>query len=156
MPILDYGKRPDNWELIPSLSKGEIFIFRQFVFDAKKKFKYKNDKKFLKTLEPNMDFSKPYIYTFDSEKDKTSHDDQYMIKLKELIEASNKEMFGVKTKNKELKDYKLDIMGTWNYGYIVVMRKTNSNSSLALAAKNATVNRLKDSYFVPNFITDFL
>ena len=65
MPILNYG-RPDNWELIPSLTKGEIFIFRQYIFDAKKKFKYKDDKLFLKTIEPNWDYTNPYIYLYDS------------------------------------------------------------------------------------------
>lgn len=145
MPILDYGKRPDNWVLVTSLSKGEIFTFRQYIFEAKKRFKYSGDKKFLKTLLPNEDFKKPYIYRFDASINKTI-DDQYILKIQDLLNTANEYMDKQKMDNKKIYgQYKLDIMGTWNCGYIVLMKRSNTQpNNRNELARQATIKRYQD------------
>ena len=144
MPILNYG-RPDNWELIPSLTKGEIFIFRQYIFDAKKKFKYKDDKLFLKTIEPNWDYTNPYIYLYDSSLER-EEDQMYIYKLQELLKVANEMIYKVYKD-----DYKLDIMGTWDVGKIVVMRrrKLSSNKSFKELNRKALIKRYQNAGIIP-------
>lgn len=146
MPILDYGKRPDDWVLITSLSKGEIFTFRQYIFEAKKKFKYKNDRAFLKTLIPNEEFKKPYIYRFDATINKTI-DNEYILKIQNLLEEANKYMSKQSMNGKKIYgDYKLDIMGTWSTGYIVLMKKSNSKQDNRMElSRQATIKRYQDA-----------
>lgn len=138
MPILKYEK-PGNWNLITSLSKGEIFIFRNYIFNAKKKFKYKNDSKFLNTLKPNTIYEKPYIYIFDSK----NEDDRYILKIQDLIREANKEV------SKDYKGYKLDIMGTWDSGYIVVMKNKDTNEDFDETSKRTIIKRLQAAKIIP-------
>ena len=148
MPILNYGMNVSNWTLVTSLSKAEIYVFRQFIYEAKKKFKYKNDKTFLKTLDPNLDFKKPYVYKFDSTINKET-DNTYILKMQSLWEEANKLM------DKQYKDYKLDIMGTWDTGYIVLMRRSNAKPDDRYElARKATMKRLQDYNIISN--TSFL
>lgn len=144
MPILNYG-RPDNWSLVTELSQGEIFIFRQFIYDAKKKFKYKDDRDFLRTLTPNMDFSKPYIYAFDATLCRRE-DQLYINKLQDLLGEAN-ELMGKKYKN-----YKLDIKGTWSTGYIVVMEysKTKNKNSLKELTRQSMIKKFQDFGILPD------
>ena len=142
MPVLNYG-RPDNWVLISSLSKGEIFVFRQYIYDAKKTFKYKEDRDFLKTLEPNIKYEKPFIYSFDSSINKVD-DPTYILKMQALLEEANKYM---EKADKKFKGYKLDIMGTWNTGYIVVMKHTKlADDPLMQVSKRALRKRYQDAH----------
>ena len=139
MPVLNYGTKISSWVLVTSLSKAEIYIFRQYIYEAKKKFKYKNDRTFLKSLDPNIDFKKPFIYRFDSSIGRETPDNEYILKIQNLLEEANKFM------EKQYKDYKLDIMGTWDAGYIVLMRRSNAKPDDRYElARKATLKRLQD------------
>lgn len=127
MPLLDYG-RPDNWELYTDLNRGELFMFRKFVFDAKKSFKYKKDKDFIATLEPNTDYSKPYLYTYDSTRG--DKDLEYSDKLQNLVEEANKILFKEFKNNKDMKGYRIDIMGNWSNGSIVILQSKNKQDNV--------------------------
>ena len=135
MPILNYG-RPDNWELVTELSKAEIFVFRTFVFSAKKKLFKQNDP-FLDSLTPNVDFTVPYIYAYDS-KLSTYNEDLYINKLRDLLFESNELM---RKENKDFKNYRLDIMGTYNEGHIVVMKHKGSDDTLQLASGKSILKK---------------
>jgi hypothetical protein len=145
MPIIDYSLRPNNWELMSNLTQRDIFIFRQFIFDAKKEFDYKNDKDLLKTISPNTDYTKPYIYEFDSSL-AVPYDNTYIPKLQNLIEKANKIMYD---QVKELKKYKFDILGTWDRGYIIVMRDKKEKDFEDVARK-ALIKRYQSAGWIPN------
>lgn len=147
MPILNYGTK-SNWSLVTSLSKGEIFIFRSFIYDAKSKFKYKDDKAFLKTLSPNMDYQKPNIYSFDSSLS-TKDDPEYILKLMELIKTANELML---KSDKNFKNYKIDIMGTWEHGDIIIMKRNSTDSDLTELSRKATMKRFIDAKWIPDNI----
>ena len=153
MPILNYGM-PSNWELVPRLSKGDIFVFRQFVFNAKKIFEYKNDGEFLKTLIPNLDYDKPIIYQYDSSLSR-KYDNQYIYKIQSLLTTANELM---DEENDGYRDYRLDIMGTWDVGTIVIMRRRGlKKDKFSELNRKAAIKMFQNADLVPkaNFMKNF-
>lgn len=113
-----------SWVLETGISKGIIFLFRQYVYQAKKTFKYKHDKKFLNTLEPNTDYTKPFLYIYDNDKGRIQVEN-YPEKIKALVDEANKYYMKDKEAVKAFdKNYRIDLMGNWQRGYIILMKRS--------------------------------
>lgn len=135
------GIMSPSWIPETNVSKGMIFMFRQYIFQAKKTFKYKNNKEFLDTIKPNTLYDKPYLYSYDATL-QINKDTEYATKLEALVRAANEELFKDK-KNQFYKYYKIDMIGTWEQGYIVLMKPANSKPDMDMIKKKAMKSVVK-------------
>ena len=111
----------DNWKILKALKQGEIFMYRDVIKKALKdsKFEYRYDKDFISSIKPNKDYSEPYIYSYDIS-DTLLDRGQFVKELEDLLKVANYEMSQSK---KFYNKYKLDILGSWTTGQIVVMSR---------------------------------
>lgn len=145
MPIYQLNVLSPAWVPVKSLSKGTIFALRQYIYDAKKSFGYKNDKKFLRSVEPNATYEKPYLYTYRN--DDLNPDPKYGEKLRALLTEANS-----KLSKSELKTiYRFDIFGTWNEGMIIIMKSTTKSDK-----KGRDINRLVGTQFTKDFNKEYI
>lgn len=117
MPI--YGKTltPPPWILEKKLNRQKILQLRVIFNRA-----LKNETNGVQqTLVENTEYSKPYLYSYDSMK-YPGLVDNYSTNLENLIRKANLELSKDKVYGK---DYRFDIMGNWSFGNIIVMKRSD-------------------------------
>ena len=117
MPI--YGKTltPPPWILEKKLNRQKILQLRVIFNRA-----LKNETNGVQqTLVENTEYTKPYLYSYDSMK-YPGLVDNYSTNLENLIRKANLELSKDKVYGK---DYRFDIMGNWSFGNIIVMKRSD-------------------------------
>ena len=117
MPIYGKALTPPPWILETKLSKQSILKLRTIFNRALKD----NHTGVQLTLTPNEDYSKPFLYTFDSTKYSGTFNN-YSTDLEALINKANVELAKDKIYGK---DYRFDIMGNWSWGNIIIMKRSD-------------------------------
>lgn len=120
MPIYcNYGTTKAPYSRVTNLNYKDIMKLSKIIFEAKKSFMYKSDDVFCRSVEINLTSEPNKIATFNFFR--TGIDDSaYIQRLEALINEAN--ILLVKNK-KYANDYRFDIMGSWTYGEIIIMKK---------------------------------
>lgn len=118
MPIYGFGTITAPWSLAKTIKPKDFYKLRDTLKKAKKSFQYSNSELFVKNIKTFSEYNNNVIAEYDSSK-LGIETAQYQIMLEKLIDEANR-LLGENTK---LDKYKLDIMGNWTIGKVIVMEK---------------------------------
>ena len=118
MPIYGYGIMSAPWTIENELKKETLVKLRKIIRSAKSSFDHSNDQVFCSSIKDNVDMIEPYIASYDMSKTNMSVA-LYQSYMESLVQEAN---FILSKKNK-FNNYKFDIMGNWQIGKIIIMKK---------------------------------
>lgn len=109
---------------VNKLKRVDAYALSSYIRQAKLDFKDSGDRDFINSIHKNVDYDEKNPYLYDYDKTRASREKNYSAKLRKLIDIANNYL----KDSGKFSVYRLDLYGTWDYGQIVVMRRTKMST----------------------------
>jgi hypothetical protein len=124
MPIYGSNFLPDNWVIEKNISRQVATRLKVIFNQAFSTDNIANSIKRSFVVNEDINENRPFLYDFDYSRANMSKP-TYNLRLQHTIEVANAKLI----KNKVLADYRFDIIGSWDSGQIIIMKKYNMSAS---------------------------
>ncbi len=122
MPIMGFGLMSIEYTIDNDLTTNQLADFTKVIIRASKEFEYADNKRFWHTIHLNLALEGSYIGTYDIAKSGIPFA-SYKVILQSLIDRANYIIINDKRLVKKYRDYKFDVIGTWEDGKIIMTKR---------------------------------
>lgn len=122
MPIAGFGLMSIEYTIDNDLTTTQIADFIKVLNRARTEYEYKDNTRFWTTIHINLGMEASYIATYDIAKSSIPFA-SYKYILEALLDRCNYILINDKRLVKKYRNYKFDVIGTWEDGKIIMTSK---------------------------------